>query len=70
MAPRLPELTPAAAEAKSAVYPGGKRLWMFALSVFLVGSVGSSLAWNAGSLIAWRVVQGAGGGLMLPVSPR
>lgn len=46
---------------------GGKRLWMFALSVFLVGSAGSSLAWNAGSLIAWRVVQGAGGGLMLPV---
>jgi EmrB/QacA subfamily drug resistance transporter len=40
---------------------------MFALSVFLIGSVGSSLAWNAGSLIAWRVVQGAGGGLMLPV---
>ncbi len=46
---------------------GGKRLWMFALSVFGVGSVGSGLAWNAGSLIAWRVVQGAGGGLMLPV---
>jgi EmrB/QacA subfamily drug resistance transporter len=46
---------------------GGKRLWMFALSVFLVGSVGASLAWDAGSLIAWRVVQGAGGGLMLPV---
>ena len=32
---------------------------MFALTVFLVGSVGSSLAWNVGSLIAWRVVQGA-----------
>jgi MFS family permease len=46
---------------------GGKRLWMFALTVFLAGSVGASLAWNAGSLIAWRVVQGAGGGLMLPV---
>ena len=46
---------------------GGKRLWMFALAVFLAGSVGSSLAWNAGSLIAWRIVQGAGGGLMLPV---
>jgi EmrB/QacA subfamily drug resistance transporter len=46
---------------------GGKRLWMFSLTVFLVGSVGASLAWNAGSLIAWRVVQGAGGGLMLPV---
>jgi EmrB/QacA subfamily drug resistance transporter len=46
---------------------GGKRLWMFALAVFLVGSIGSSLAWNADSLIAWRVVQGAGGGLLLPV---
>src|SRR5215468_6297645 len=46
---------------------GGKRLWMFALAVFLAGSVGASLAWDAGSLIAWRVVQGAGGGLMLPV---
>ena len=46
---------------------GGKRLWMFALTVFLAGSVGASLAWDAGSLIAWRVVQGAGGGLMLPV---
>jgi EmrB/QacA subfamily drug resistance transporter len=46
---------------------GGKRLWMAALAVFLVGSVGSSLAWNVGSLIAWRVVQGAGGGIMLPL---
>jgi EmrB/QacA subfamily drug resistance transporter len=46
---------------------GGRRVWMFALAVFLVGSVGSSLAWSAGSLIGWRVVQGLGGGLMLPV---
>lgn len=46
---------------------GGKRLWMFALAVFLVGSVGSSLAWNVGSLIGWRVFQGIGGGLMLPL---
>jgi EmrB/QacA subfamily drug resistance transporter len=46
---------------------GGKRLWMFSLGVFLVGSVGSSLAWNIGSLIGWRVVQGIGGGLLLPV---
>jgi EmrB/QacA subfamily drug resistance transporter len=46
---------------------GGKRLWMFSLAVFLVGSIGSSLAWNVGSLIAWRVVQGVGGGLMLPL---
>jgi MFS family permease len=46
---------------------GGKRLWIFSLGVFLVGSLGSSLAWNVGSLIAWRVVQGLGGGLMLPL---
>jgi EmrB/QacA subfamily drug resistance transporter len=46
---------------------GGRRLWMAALTVFLVGSIGSSLAWNVGSLIAWRVVQGAGGGIMFPL---
>lgn len=46
---------------------GGKRVWMFALLVFLAGSIGSSLAWGAYSLIAFRVVQGIGGGLMLPL---
>jgi EmrB/QacA subfamily drug resistance transporter len=46
---------------------GGKRLWIFSLAVFLAGSVGSSLAWDVGSLISWRVVQGIGGGLMLPL---
>jgi EmrB/QacA subfamily drug resistance transporter len=46
---------------------GGKRLWMFSLAVFLVGSIGASLAWNVGALIGWRVVQGIGGGLMLPL---
>jgi EmrB/QacA subfamily drug resistance transporter len=46
---------------------GGKLLWMFALAVFLIGSIGSSLAWNVGSLIGWRFVQGIGGGLMLPL---
>ena len=46
---------------------GGKRLWMAALTVFLIGSVGSSLAWNVQSLIAWRVVQGLGGGIMFPL---
>jgi len=46
---------------------GGKRMWLFALALFLVGSVLCSLAWSAGALIAFRVVQGAGGGLMLPI---
>ncbi|TDT97330.1 EmrB/QacA subfamily drug resistance transporter [Streptomyces sp. 846.5] len=46
---------------------GGKRVWMFALAVFLVGSVLCSLAWNAGSLIVFRIIEGLGGGLMLPL---
>jgi EmrB/QacA subfamily drug resistance transporter len=46
---------------------GGKRIWMSALVLFLAGSIGSSLAGNAATLIACRVVQGIGGGLMLPV---
>ena len=44
---------------------GGKHLWLFALLVFLVGSIASSLAWNAPSLIAFRAVQGVGGGIMM-----
>ncbi len=46
---------------------GGKRLWMIALTIFGVASIACSLAWNAQSLIAFRVVQGLGGGLMLPL---
>lgn len=46
---------------------GGKRVWMFALLVFLIGSVACSLAWDAPSLIVFRVLQGFGGGLMLPL---
>jgi EmrB/QacA subfamily drug resistance transporter len=46
---------------------GGKHIWMIALAVFFLGSLGSSFAWSAASLIAFRVLQGIGGGLMLPV---
>lgn len=46
---------------------GGKRLWMIALTIFLIGSIACSLAWDAPSLIAFRVLQGLGGGLMLPL---
>ena len=45
---------------------GGRRMWVFSLVLFLVASVGSALAWNAASLIVWRVVQGFGGGLLMP----
>lgn len=46
---------------------GGKNVWLAALTLFLAGSVGASLAPDAATLIAFRVVQGVGGGLMLPV---
>ena len=46
---------------------GGKRLWLLALTVFLVGSVLCACAWNVESLIAFRAVQGLGGGVMLPL---
>jgi EmrB/QacA subfamily drug resistance transporter len=46
---------------------GGKRLWIAALALFLIGSVLCSFAWDAPSLIAFRVVQGVGGGAMLPL---
>jgi EmrB/QacA subfamily drug resistance transporter len=46
---------------------GGKRLWMIALTIFLLASIACSLAWDAPSLIAFRVLQGVGGGLMMPL---
>ncbi|MEK6311155.1 MAG: MDR family MFS transporter [Curtobacterium sp.] len=46
---------------------GGRRLWMAALVVFLVGSVLCSLAWDVTSLVVFRVVQGVGAGAMMPL---
>ena len=46
---------------------GGRASWLFALTVFLAGSVLSGAAWNIGSLIGFRVLQGLGGGLLLPL---
>jgi EmrB/QacA subfamily drug resistance transporter len=46
---------------------GAARLWLLGLTGFLVGSALSGLAWDLASLIAFRVVQGVGAGVMLPV---
>src|SRR3954451_5755914 len=46
---------------------GAKRLWLGALTLFLLGSVLCAFAWNVESLIAFRVVQGLGGGVMMPL---
>ncbi|MBT2476879.1 DHA2 family efflux MFS transporter permease subunit [Streptomyces sp. ISL-94] len=46
---------------------GAKRTYLTALVLFTLGSVLAAAAWDAGSLIAFRVVQGLGGGLLMPV---
>ena len=46
---------------------GARTLWFASLGLFLTGSVLSGAAWSAGSLIAFRIVQGIGGGIILPV---
>ncbi|MDT0344979.1 DHA2 family efflux MFS transporter permease subunit [Streptomyces litchfieldiae] len=46
---------------------GSKRLYMLALTLFTLGSALAGLAWNAETLIAFRVLQGLGGGMVMPV---
>ncbi|MFV0534872.1 MAG: DHA2 family efflux MFS transporter permease subunit [Cumulibacter sp.] len=46
---------------------GTKRLYLMALTLFVAGSVLCSLAWSIESLIAFRVLQGLGGGMLMPV---
>jgi EmrB/QacA subfamily drug resistance transporter len=45
---------------------GTKRLYMISIALFLSGSALSGLAWSAGSLILFRVLQGLGGGMIMP----
>ena len=47
---------------------GMKRTYMVTLFAFTVGSALCGLAWSEGSLIAFRAVQGLGGGMLQPVS--
>lgn len=46
---------------------GAKRTYVTALVLFTLGSLLAACAWDAGSLIAFRAVQGLGGGLLQPV---
>jgi len=45
---------------------GTKRIYMSSLVLFTLGSVLSGLAWSAESLIVFRVLQGFGGGMIMP----
>ncbi len=46
---------------------GVKKLYLISLLVFTVGSALCGLAWSAGSLIIFRILQGIGGGMIVPV---
>src|SRR5919201_394290 len=46
---------------------GAKRIWLVSLVLFLLGSVLAGAAWSLGSLLAFRVLQGLGAGMILPV---
>ncbi|TDV48842.1 DHA2 family efflux MFS transporter permease subunit [Actinophytocola oryzae] len=46
---------------------GGRRMWLVGLGLFLLGSLGCGLAWDVGSLIVWRVLQGVGAGVLDPL---
>ncbi|MEU9474149.1 DHA2 family efflux MFS transporter permease subunit [Streptomyces sp. NPDC048191] len=61
----LAAVIPAAAWAMARI--GAKRAYLTALTLFTLGSLLAACAWDAGSLIAFRAVQGLGGGLLQPV---
>ncbi|KAB2371671.1 MDR family MFS transporter [Actinomadura montaniterrae] len=46
---------------------GARTMWMASVALFTAGSALCGLAWSAGSLIAFRVLQGIGGGLIQPI---
>lgn len=46
---------------------GIKKVFIFAVSMFTLGSLLSALAWSLSSLVFFRVIQGIGGGVLLPV---
>ena len=46
---------------------GTKRLYMTSIFLFVIGSMLSGLAWSSESLIFFRVLQGFGGGMIMPL---
>src|SRR5438132_5478529 len=47
---------------------GAKRVYMISLVLFTAGSAASGASSSIGSLIAFRVLQGVGGGMIMPVA--
>jgi EmrB/QacA subfamily drug resistance transporter len=45
---------------------GTKRLYIISIILFVAGSALAGMAWSAESLIAFRILQGLGGGMIMP----
>lgn len=45
---------------------GTKRLYMISIGLFVIGSSLSGLAWSSTTIILFRVLQGLGGGMIMP----
>jgi EmrB/QacA subfamily drug resistance transporter len=46
---------------------GPKKIYMFALGMFSIGSLLCGFAWSGGTMIAFRILQALGGGMIMPV---
>jgi len=46
---------------------GTKRIYLAAIAMFMIGSTLAGFAWSAESLIVFRVLQGLGGGMLMPL---
>jgi EmrB/QacA subfamily drug resistance transporter len=46
---------------------GARRLYLISLVLFTAGSAACGLAWSPGSLVGFRVLQGIGGGMLMPI---
>src|SRR5436190_803943 len=46
---------------------GTKRLYLTSIFLFVSGSMRSGLSWSADSLIFFRILQGFGGGMLMPL---
>ncbi|MCC3761519.1 DHA2 family efflux MFS transporter permease subunit [Glycomyces sp. TRM65418] len=46
---------------------GGRRMWLIGLALFAAASLAAGFAWDAGSLVAFRILQGFGAGILDPL---
>ena len=46
---------------------GTKRIYLTAIFLFMLGSAAAGASWSVESLIAFRVLQGLGGGMLMPI---